>query len=248
MKGDGEIKAMRRQGVSGSGFRVLATGLSKLRSYCGHLVDVIRLRSILMRNIQCILVLSGFLLSSCDTRTEKAAIPDTSDPAATLTSDTNGLALLDTTILLSGLERSNYKGPGLTDSLAKKVLYAHFTKKGYYTSENRPALERIMDMDNPKLCVDYFGMDTIDFNGNNRTDAVVAYWLEAPYANGNHLQLQKAVIVDTDRGYKVTNEEFIPEYYEIDSLRNENNTVILYGKVCDEWNHGVAKDLMVRLK
>lgn len=194
-----------------------------------------------------ILISIVLLLASCNHRkdvkvtssSEKALVP------VEITNDT--LITFDTTIILSDIPTSKNKSINLTDTLAKQILYAHFKKKGYYTSENLPDLDRLTKRERTKLSVDYTSIFIADFNNNSQNDAVITYWLTPPYANGHCWQPHKAIIVDTDNGYKITNEDFIPTNFAIDSIKKVNDQLTLFGYDYDCANEKTLKRLKIRL-
>lgn len=158
------------------------------------------------------------------------------------------LSTLDTNIVLSSVEKSNYRGTQLTSRLAKRILYAYFKSKGCYTADNLPGFDQLTEADNDKLCVTYDTLFMVDLNHNEYRDAVVSYWLTPPYANGHCWQPAKAIILDSDEGYTVTNEGFIPECYVVDSITRENGQVLIHGYDYDCGSHEVVKYLRVRIR
>lgn len=158
------------------------------------------------------------------------------------------LSTLDTNIVLSSVEKSNYRGTQLTSRLAKRILYAYFKRKGCYTEDNLPGFDQLTEVDNDKLCVTYDTLFMVDLNHNEYQDAIVKYWLTPPYANGHCWQPKKAIILDTNTGYTVKNEGFIPENYAIDSVVSENGQVFIYGFDYDCGNHEVLKYLRITMR
>ncbi|MEO8146983.1 MAG: hypothetical protein ABI723_05060 [Bacteroidia bacterium] len=171
------------------------------------------------------------LLASCNNRIKQANKDNLADAKASNNNDLAAMTYqkLDTTITVSKFNVSKYNGLNLTHGLAKKILYEHFKKKGCYNSDNLPDLGKMTEADNNKLSVAYDTIFTADFNNNKYADAVITYWLTPPYANGHCWQPHKAIIIDTDKGYIITNEEFIPDNYSIDSVNTVDNQVTIFG-------------------
>ncbi|NJL76693.1 MAG: hypothetical protein HC892_18400 [Saprospiraceae bacterium] len=110
----------------------------------------------------------------------------------------------------------------MTSAYAKKILYSYFKTKGYFTSDNLPDMGKLTESDNYKLSVAYDTIFITDLNDNQNIDAIITYWLTPPYASGHCWQPHKAIVVGTDKGYRITNEEFIPDNFAIDSVVTKN--------------------------
>ena len=139
----------------------------------------------------------------------------------------NSLSLKDSSINVSCTKQSKYTGINLTDSLARKVLYDYFIKKGFLIIDNLP--EKLSKKDHNKICVQYDTLYFVDLNNNKYTDAIIEYWL-APFASRGHCyQPHKAMIVDQDSGYKLINVDFIPSDFIIESVLSENTRIVICG-------------------
>lgn len=190
-----------------------------------------------------------FLSVSCNNK-GKNRKKETVD-STTLTNDSlkiNAVTLLDSTIILSNFVDSKYHGNISTDSLAKKILYDYANKKGYYNSDNLPDLYSLSDKDRDKLSIAYDTIYFTDLNNNKSPDAVITYWLTAPYESGHCLLPHKAILVDTDNGYKVINEEFVPSNYIIDSIQSKEGRVVLFGYDYECANDKILRRLRLKLK
>lgn len=189
-----------------------------------------------------IILLTVFLLVSCDNKT---AIKHGNTSVIQNLSEPDSIPTIDTTIILKGNVKSNFNKINLTDSIAKEILYTYFENKGYYNSDNLPDAEKVTDSD---ISVDFNKIYLTELNGSKSEDAVITYWLTPPYASGHCWQPHKAIILDTDKGYRLTNEEFIPDYFAIDSVLNKEGQVTIYGYDYDCGNHKVLKNIRARIK
>ncbi len=153
--------------------------------------------------------------------------------------------LPDTSIILTDLPNSNYQGEKLTDSLAKSVLYEYFLKQGVFNEKTpfQNEQERI-----EASFITYDTMFLCNLNNNLHDDAVVSYWIMPWMASGHCWQPQKAVIVDTDKGYQIFHEDFIPTNIAIDSIKSNYNHIILYAYDYDCTSHLVIKNMKIRIK
>ena len=189
-----------------------------------------------------IILLTAFLLVSCDNKT---AIKQGGTSVIQNVSKQDSIPTIDTTIVLKGIVKSNINSENLTDSIAKEVLYIHFKSKGYYNSDNLPNAEKVKDSD---LSVDFNKIYLTELNGSKVEDAVITYWLTPPYVSGHCWQPHKAIILDTDKGYKIINEEFIPDNFAIDSVVTKKHKVTIFGYDYDCGNHKVLRYLRIDLK
>jgi hypothetical protein len=192
-----------------------------------------------------LLLLTIIPLVSCDNKT---TIKQKDTSVIQNLSEADSIPTIDTTIILTDIVKSNYYGQHLTDSIAKKILYTYFKSKGYYNSDNLPDIQKLTDADNDKLCVRFNEIFLTELNGNKNEDAIISYWLAPPYASGHCWQPHKAIISDTEKGYKITNEEFILDNFAIDSVQNKNGQVTIYGYDYDCGNHMVLRNIRVRIK
>lgn len=188
------------------------------------------------------MLLTVFLFVSCENKT---AIKKGNTSIIQNLLEPDSISTIDTTIILKGIVNSNFNKKNLTDSIAKEVLYTYFKSKGYYNSDNLPDAEKVTDSD---LSVDFNKIYLTELNDSKSEDAVITYWLTPPYASGHCWQPHKAIILDTDKGYSITNEEFIPDFFAIDSVLNKEGQVTIYGYDYDCGNHKVLKYIRARIK
>lgn len=159
----------------------------------------------------------------------------------------NSTSIFDTTVMLIGINKSNYRSSELNDSLAKTVLYEHFIKRGFWTADNLPNATNMKKENKERLCVEFTSIFKTSLNNNNSSDAVITYWLTPLHAVGNCWQPHKAIILDTDKGYQVSNEEFIPDNYVVDSVKTVNDQVLIYGYEYECARDKILKNLRIRL-
>ena len=155
------------------------------------------------------------------------------------------MEILDTTIFLEGVNHSKYSGAELSLKLAEETLYRHYERKGYFRPDRIP--EVISVKDSNKFAVYYDTIYLVDLNHNKNPDAVISFWLTPPGASGHCWQPHKAIIIDTDWGYKITNEEFIPTNFSLDHIEFRENSNILFGMDYDCSNHRILRDIKIRI-
>ena len=155
----------------------------------------------------------------------------------------NSLFVLDTTIILKRQFVLDNKGTNLSDSLAKKILYNHFKKQGYLIPEELKGSES-----DSELCVRYNKIFKFRVKENQFISAIISYWIAPPYANGHCLQPSKAIIVHADKRFEITNEEFMPTNFAIDSVALVEDKPTIYGYDYDCVEHKVLRHLKITLK
>lgn len=155
----------------------------------------------------------------------------------------DSLSILDTTIFLKNLLEGNaYHGPALTEVLAQKILFKHFENKGYYSDANLPDK---LEEDDETIIVSYDTLQILNLNKNEFPDGIISYWLVPHGANGSGFKPHFAIISDIEEGYEISNEEFIPTGFFIDSIKNRSNQNILFGK---DYCCTPPRDFIVKLR
>ena len=182
-------------------------------------------------------VLTIILFASCFNRGTKNT---QSDIAGIRKQDS--IPTLDTTIILSNITTSKYNGINLTENLAKKILFKHFKNKG----DVLPNMKFIPD--SMQKCIQYDTIYFTDFNHNKYSDAIIEY-TELLCGSSSHCwQQSKAIIIDSDDGYKIINEEFIPTNFCIDSVVTKNRNVIVFGYDYDCGDNKILRHYKLTLK
>ncbi len=153
---------------------------------------------------------------------------------------------LDTTILIDKLLPSSYNGPKLNKALVQKVLKAHFKKKGYLVSPNE--FDDLAQEYHGEIEMTFDTFYNADINHNQFPDAIVAYWLAPPMSSGHCIQPQYAIIIDQGNKYVVTNEDFIPTNFPIDSVVSRNNQTTIFACDYECANFKILRYLHLHLK
>jgi hypothetical protein len=162
--------------------------------------------------------------------------------------EADNIHTIDTTIHLCEIVKSNFNGENLTDSLAKKTLYTYFGSKGYYNSDNLPDIDKLTETEAIKPRITFIEIIKIELNNNRKDDAIILYDFAPPLASGHCWLPHKAIILDTEKGYQITNVDFIPDNFVIDSVLNTNRDVTIYGYEYDCIQHKISKSIRARIK
>lgn len=188
-----------------------------------------------------IILLTVLLIVSCD---NKMAIKQGLTTSKQNLSEIENIKTIDTTIVLKGIEESNYNGKNLTDSIAKEILYIYYNNKGLYNTENLPPAEKLTDSD---IIVDFYKIYLAELNSSKLDDAIITYWLKPPFINGHCWQPHKAIISDTDKGYIITNVDFIPDNFTINSVLNQEGQTTIYSYEYDCSNNQILKYIKIKI-
>ena len=187
-------------------------------------------------------LLGTFLLTICCFSCSSKQRPSGAGIKRNAPHDTLPIPVIDTTLHIGELTPSDYRGDTLSAALAEQIVHRYFQKKGYWTREEVPAL--LLEGDTIKEVVEFLRLHKIDINHNAYTDAIVEYYLAAPMASGHCIQPHKALIIDSNKGYQIEHEDFIPTAYKIDSI--SKNIAFGYDYECA--NHFVRKYLHITIK
>ncbi len=163
---------------------------------------------------------------------------------------TSNISFHDTILRLNNVERSTTKEIYLTENLAKHTLYKYFKNKGYlieselkgdFSELELPEYKR-------KKSIDFVAFFKVNLNGKIKNDAIISYYNCEPYENGHCVQPHKAVIIDTKDGFKITNEEFLPTNFVIDSAKNENGKTFIYSYDFECANNKIKKYYRIEIE
>lgn len=149
------------------------------------------------------------------------------------------LPFLDTVIVLNVLRDQPQSEINITNRQAKKTVYKYFKEKGILS---RVDFKLSLDNANNNLCVSYdtsYIVSTSSFCG-----AVVSYWIGPPDLNGHCFQPSKAFIQYTNRGHRISNENFILTNFAIDSTVGS----YIYGQDYDCGGRGIIRQFKILLK
>ncbi|NVO02836.1 MAG: hypothetical protein HXX09_09065 [Bacteroidetes bacterium] len=150
---------------------------------------------------------------------------------------------LDTIIFINKSFVFDFTRPAITDSLAKEVLYEYYRKRGYLIQE-----ELIGNENDNLLCIRYNKIFQFQRRDNYSNLAIISYWISPPNSSGHCFQPSKAIVFKTDNGFEISNQEFIPTNYAIDSVSVIENNPTIYGYDYDCNEQNVIRDIRITLK
>jgi len=152
----------------------------------------------------------------------------------------DSLPYLDSIIVLKNSNYVRTPMEQLTEKEAKKALYKYFKKKGVLSQDE---LKGDLSEAEGTLCVDY---DTIyKLKSNQFSGAIITYWLGVAYTSGHCFQPSRALISYTKKGFEITNENFIPEKFIIDSV---GTNLSFYGYDFECANNKTIRHFKITLK
>lgn len=191
--------------------------------------------------IRSILIVTIFLaFSACSNHDAKKDVDVKKDESSTAKTVTDKvLPVLDTTILLLGAKGARVIHRPVKESEATFALYKYFAKQGIGTRSK--TISSATDSAE-KVIVDYdtlYQLQTERFSGG-----IISYWLGPPDLNGHCFQPRKAVILYTKIGLAISDKEFIPTNFTMDSVIKST----VYGYDYEGGGRGVIRNLRIQLR
>ena len=133
----------------------------------------------------------------------------------------------------------------VTNEMAANTLHKHFKSKGLLIQS-----EIDSNLNLPRL-PENTGKNVIEFVGVNwfSNEIGVIYYYNAPVgAVGHCVQPHNAIISNSENGLTISNEEFIPTNFSIDSVKIIDNKHIIYAIDYDCYNKVVLKKYRIEIK
>jgi hypothetical protein len=125
--------------------------------------------------------------------------------------------------------------------MAMKIFKKHFKKEGYIV--NGEPLKSKSDYENLQVLY-----DTIYKVNIKSARAIVLYWITPYGASGHCYQPHHAIIINSKQVYSITNEDFIPDNYYIDSVISGDQQAYIYGCDFDCSNNKRLRNFKITLK
>lgn len=140
----------------------------------------------------------------------------------------------------------------LTNETAHAILLDYFKNKRDYYPEEIMTLDSLMahdfDDDHMPMCIGFDTLYKTKLNNDDVLDGIVSYWDMPCGASGTCYLPQKAIIVSISDKYYITNTDFIPNNYSIDSIRQDKAFTYIYGNEFDCANHTIIRSYKARIK
>jgi len=150
----------------------------------------------------------------------------------------------DSTLLILNFD-ANTKRNVLDEEKAELILNKHFKKKGFLIES-----ELNFETFNPEL-KENLGKKAIDFleiKPLNNSATIVKYYNCEPFENGNCVQPHYSIIANKMKGYEIINEDFLPNNFTIDSVKNEKGKPYIYGYYFECANKKKLKSYRIAVK
>lgn len=126
----------------------------------------------------------------------------------------------------------------LTASIAKIVLENYYRPKGLYPEEAL-SLDSLLssNTDETLRCFKFFDLRKINIKNRRYPLAIVRYYKCDCFENGNHVRPHAAMITANENGdYILVNEDFLPDYYYINNIYNEDMNLRINDSILDRAN------------
>lgn len=133
----------------------------------------------------------------------------------------------------------------LSTDVAIKTLNKYFKSKGFLIQS-----EIDKDLNIPRLHENE-GKNVIEFSEVflfTNHFGIISYYNAKPGAIGHCVQPHLAIISNTENGFLISNEEFLPPNFIIDSLKTENKKPVIYSRDYNCYNSIFLKNYRIKLK
>jgi len=133
----------------------------------------------------------------------------------------------------------------ITNEIAAKTLNTYFKSKEFLIQSEIDKDLNILRLRKNK------GKKVIEFSElflfNNQL-GIITYWNAEPNAIGHCVQPHLALISNSNQGLMISNEEFLPPNFIIDSTKIVDNKPIIYSRDYDCYNNESLKKYRIKLK
>ena len=171
----------------------------------------------IMKNLILILAIATLVSCKKETVATQVAKPETS--------------IYKDTILNLKIDSNISNETILTDTIARQTLNQYFKNKGFMLQSEVDA-----DLNIPRLSQNkdknVIAFDTLLVINNH--SGIVSYWNAKPNTVGHCVQPHHAIIVADTKNFKITNEDFLPETFALDSIKNKVIFGYSYNCVADK--------------
>jgi hypothetical protein len=181
------------------------------------------------------------LCYGCFRTKHKLTHSDESDKNVSADVAANDIISVDTTVF-GEINVADYQFT-ITKEISAEVLYKHFQSKGYYIQDKLSPSDTDT-LDASRLSVSFCDIVSL---GNNR-NYLILYWIAMPFESGHCIQPHKAILANGSKGYYITNEDFIPLTYTIDSLKEQNGNAVIISSDYDCVDREVKRKLIITLQ
>lgn len=133
----------------------------------------------------------------------------------------------------------------VTNEIAANTLHNHFKSKGFLIQSDIDENLNIPRLPQNK------GKNVIEFVGVNwfNNDLGVIYYYNAPVGSVGHcVQPHNAIISNSEIGLTISNEEFIPVNFSIDSTKTIDNKYIIYAIDYDCYDKVVLEKYRIEIE
>jgi hypothetical protein len=144
---------------------------------------------------------------------------------------------LDTSITVEAVADLNNRNISLGE--AENYLYQHFRKRKVIKRSDHKA-DRLVYRE--IICVQFdtlYNINSFTFSGG-----IISYWLGVCELNGHCFQPSKAIIVRTRNGFRISDEDFIPTSFNIDSTKNK----FIYGYEYECSGRGTVRQFKLQVR
>lgn len=134
----------------------------------------------------------------------------------------------------------------LSEDLAIKTVNNYFKNNGYLIHSEIEGHSEVLELpeNKDKKIISFIAM----FPFNNNKSAVITYYNCLPFQSGHCIQPHNAIISNSEKGFTISNEDFLPTNIAIDSLVTVNKKTVIYAVDYNCELHKVRNNYKIELK
>lgn len=134
----------------------------------------------------------------------------------------------------------------LTEELAIQTLNKYFKNKGYLIQSEIEGHSEVLELPKNKDKKSISFSAFFPFNANK--SAVITYYNCLPFQSGHCVQPHNGIISNSDKGFTISNEDFLPTNMAIDSVVTVNEKTFIYAVDYNCVQHKVMNNYKIEVK
>jgi hypothetical protein len=134
----------------------------------------------------------------------------------------------------------------LTEEIAIKTLNNYFKNKGYLIQSEIEGHSEVLELSENKNKKSISFSAVFPFKDNKA--AVITYYNCFPFQSGHCVQPHNAIISNSEKGFTISNEDFLPPNFNIDSINTVNKKTVIYAVDYNCALHKVMNNYKIEVK
>ena len=134
----------------------------------------------------------------------------------------------------------------LTEELAIQTLNKYFKNKGYLIQSEIEGHIEVLELPENKNKKSISFSAFFPFKDNK--SAVITYYNCFPFQSGHCVQPHNAIISNSEKGFTISNEDFLPPNFSIDSINSFNKKTVIYAVDYNCALHEITNNYKIEVK